>query len=225
MDSKHYASGKWIFVRGKIWFALFVFYAVSVFVPWVPRSWQPPCNNSWALILHDAFIKGEVFGSDVVFTSGPFGFLYFGAVPQTYLLTLLGWLLIAAGYVIAVWNALAASSFPNWAKMLCALVVTAVTASVDVPDAQIFAFVAFASVAWLGIRPKGIAANIIVGVALALASLVKFSWFVAIAPSVVAITLFETIRERRCAMISVVYGFSCVFLWLASGQSLGSVGP
>ena len=225
MDSEHYASGKWIFVRGKIWFALFVFYAVSVFVPWVPRSWQPPCNNSWALILHDAFIKGEAFGSDVVFTSGPFGFLYFGAVPQTYLLTLLGWLLIAAGYVIAVWNALAASSFPNWAKMLCALVVTAVTASVDVPDAQIFAFVAFASVAWLGIRPKGIAANIIVGVALALASLVKFSWFVAIAPSVVAITLFETIRERRCAMISVVYGFSCVFLWLASGQSLGSVGP
>jgi len=225
MDHQNVVPKTHTFYKKSVWLLLFTIYTVSVFVPWVPRSWQPPCNNSWALILHNAFIKGEAFGSEVVFTFGPFGFLYFGAIPQTHLLTLLGWLLIAAGFVIAVWKALQASLFPGWGKMLCALAVTAVTASVDVPDAQIFAFVAFASVAWLIIRPTGIAANTIVGVALALASLVKFSWFVAIVPPVVAITLFEAIRERRCAIISVVYGFSCVLLWLASGQSLGSVGP
>jgi hypothetical protein len=225
MDHQNVVPKTHTFYKKSVWLLLFTIYTVSVFVPWVPRSWQPPCNNSWALILHNAFIKGEAFGSEVVFTFGPFGFLYFGAIPQTHLLTLLGWLLIAAGFVIAVWKALQASLFPGWGKMLCALAVTAVTASVDVPDAQIFAFVAFASVAWLIIRPTEIAANTIVGVALALASLVKFSWFVAIVPPVVAITLFEAIRERRCAIISVVYGFSCVLLWLASGQSLGSVGP
>ena len=57
--------------------ALFTFYTISVFVPWVPRSWRPPCNNSWALVLHDAFVKRAAFGTDVVFTFGPYGFLCF----------------------------------------------------------------------------------------------------------------------------------------------------
>ena len=35
--------------------ALYTFYTFSVFVPWGPRSWRPPCNNSWALVPHDAF--------------------------------------------------------------------------------------------------------------------------------------------------------------------------
>jgi hypothetical protein len=78
------------FAQKWVWLALFCAYALSVFVPWIPRSWSPPCNNSWALVLHEAFVERAVFGSDVVFTFGPFGFLYFGATPDTYLFTLLG---------------------------------------------------------------------------------------------------------------------------------------
>jgi hypothetical protein len=107
--------------------------------------------------------------------------------------------------------------------MLCALVVAAVTASVDVPDAQVYAFIAFASVAWITTKPQGIASNCIVGVALALASLVKFSWFVAIVPSVGIMTLFGIIHKRKSGLIGAIYGVACLFLWLASGQSLNSV--
>ncbi|MBC8127957.1 MAG: hypothetical protein H8M99_12520, partial [Gloeobacteraceae cyanobacterium ES-bin-144] len=176
------------------WLAIFIVYSGSVFVPWVPRSWQPPCNNSWVLVLHDAFIRRLGFGTDVVFTFGPYGFLYYGAIPQTYLVTLLGWLLISVGYVIAVWKAFDTSHFPNWAKMLFALLVTVVSASLDVVDAQVFVFVAFASVAWIFSKPKSIVCNVLVGTALALTSLVKFSWFIAIAPCVVTLTVLGVMR-------------------------------
>jgi hypothetical protein len=211
-------------VRRWIWPVIFTFYVVLVFVPWVPRSWQPPCNNSWALVLHDAFLKHEVFGTDVVFTFGPYGFLYFGAVPQTYALTLSGWILIGVGYAIAVWKTLELSALPPWARLLGALLVTAVTASVDVVDAQVFSFAAFASAAWILVRPKDIPSNVLVGAALALASLVKFSWLIAIAPCVAVMTVFGLMRERRSALVGVAYAVGGTLLWLATGQSMDSVG-
>jgi len=203
---------------------LFAFYTLSVFVPWVPRSWQPPCNNSWVLVLHDAFLKKEAFGTDVVFTFGPYGFLYFGAMPQTYLLTLAGWILIGAGYAVAVWRTLGLSALPPWARLLGALFVTAVAASVDVVDAQIFSLAAFASAAWILGRPKDIPSNAVVGAALALASLVKFSWFIAIAPCVAVMTILGLVRERRSALVGLVYVVGITLFWLAAGQSIGSVG-
>jgi hypothetical protein len=204
--------------------ALFTFYTISVFVPWVPRSWRPPCNNSWALVLHDAFVKRAAFGTDVVFTFGPYGFLYFGATPQTYVLTLMGWLLIAAGHAVVVWKTLEMSPLPPWARLLGALLVTVVTASVDVLDAQIFAFASFATAAWILVRPRDIATNALVGGALALASLVKFSWLLAIAPCVLSMTVFALIRERRSALMGVGYVIAIILLWLAAGQSMAAVG-
>lgn len=210
----------------KLWIipAVFVFYCLSVFVPWVPRSWQPPCNNSWVLALHDAFVNSADFGSDVVFTFGPYGFLYFGSTPQTYALTVIGWATLAAGYCVAVWKALNMSGLPSWGKLIGALLVTGITASVDVVDAQIFAFVAFASAAWILNRPKDIPSNAIVGLSLALASMVKFSWFIAIFPCVAAITFIGMILKHRCASVGIIYALSCIALWLAADQSISSIG-
>jgi hypothetical protein len=203
---------------------LFTIYTFSVFVPWRPSSWQPPCNNSWALVLHDAFIKRAAWGTDVVFTFGPYGFLYYGATPQTFFLTLIGWLLLGTGFSIAVWKALGMSTLPPWAKLIGALLLTACTAMVDVVDAQIFSFAAFAAAAWILAYPKDIPSNVLVGAALALASLVKFSWLIAIAPCVAAMTLFGIIRQRNSALIGAIYAITTVVLWLAAGQSISSVG-
>lgn len=210
----------------KLWMipSAFVFYCLSVFVPWVPRSWRPPCNNSWALALHDAFAKSAEFGSDVVFTFGPYGFLYFGSTPHTYALTIIGWAVMAVGYCVAVWKALNISELPSWTKLLGAVLVTGITTSVDVVDAQIYAFTVFASAAWILSNPKDFFSNTIVGFSLALASLVKFSWLLAIAPCVATITFLGLIYQSRCSLVGAIYAFSCITLWLAAGQTISSIG-
>ncbi len=210
----------------KTWFfqTFFTLYTLSVFVPWVPRSWQPPCNNSWALVLHNAFVRRATFGTDVIFTFGPYGFLYYGATPQTYLFTLLGWILISLGYAIIVWKAIGSRPLPTWQKFIGALLVTAITASVDVVDAQIFAFIAFATAAWIFNKPRDVPSNILVGSSLALASLVKFSWFIAIVPCLCLITTYSLFQEKKGALLGITYVITVIGLWLIAGQSIGSFG-
>ena len=202
---------------------LFAIYVLSVFVPWVPRSWQPPCNNAWVLVLHDAFLGQAAFGSDVVWTFGPYGFLYFGAVPQTYLLTLFGWVLFSAAYGLVVWRIMRQRDMPDLARLAIAVILTGVVATVDVVDAQVYAFAAFVSATWLLTSPKDLTLTILTGIALALASLIKFSWFMAIAPCVLALSTYELFHERRPAFLGLIYCASGIALWLASGQALASL--
>ncbi len=215
-SSKLSVYGQWLGL------AIFTFYVLTVFVPWAPRSWRPPCNNSWALILHDAFVKNAAFGSDVVFTFGPYGFIYFGSTPQTYFLTLAGWLVLSLGFVFAVWEIVNFSQKPVWVKTSLAIIVAAVTASVDVVDAQIYVFIAFTFFAWIVKKPEDIRSNVVVGMALALASLVKFSWMVAILPMVGVLSITGVSRGVRGVQIGLVYAISCVLLWLLGGQPLTS---
>jgi hypothetical protein len=60
-------------------------------------------DPSWALVLHHAFAERLQFGSDIVFTYGPYGFLWTDVWhPDTW-----GWaLVLRSGFAVALWGAL-----------------------------------------------------------------------------------------------------------------------
>jgi hypothetical protein len=64
---------------------------VLVLPPWIPAMPDIGIDPSWAAVLNHAFTHHWQFGKDLVFTFGPFGFLYAKTFdPATY-----GWMLSA----------------------------------------------------------------------------------------------------------------------------------
>lgn len=78
------------------------FYALGIYVPWNILTFEAGfIDNSWEFILHYAFDKNWQFGKDIIFTFGPFGFLYGGNFfPSTYSLLIGFWIWFAS---LSVW--------------------------------------------------------------------------------------------------------------------------
>src|SRR2546425_2779634 len=61
-------------------------YVLSRFLPCAPQKHYGIIDDSWVQVLHTAFQQHWQFGCDIVFTFGPWGFLYGGFFPATRLL-------------------------------------------------------------------------------------------------------------------------------------------
>ena len=55
-------------------------------------------------MLHTAFAERLQFGRDIVFTFGPWGFLYSGYYPATYLVSVVAWAVLAVVFWWAAWR-------------------------------------------------------------------------------------------------------------------------
>src|SRR5690242_16998897 len=95
--------------------------------------------------LHSAFLNHLQFGNDIIYTYGPWGFLFGGYRPETHFLSSLIW--VALGIVF--WGAgrrVAQGAFQNEvARWLWLMAVTALTAIVAFPstDARLMCFPLF----------------------------------------------------------------------------------
>ncbi|MDB6151979.1 MAG: conserved rane protein of unknown function [Chthoniobacteraceae bacterium] len=188
------------------------------FVPWVPPSWAPPCNNEWALVLHDAFVQRLQFGSDVVFTFGPFGFLYYGVVPATAWWTYLSWTAIAVAFWQLAWGIGKSVGFAPWVRGLWIVAISLPVCSVDVVDAEVFLFVGLVVVRWfLSGGEQRWSDFFLIGV-LALLSSVKISWALVIGPVLLLFACIGLLRQRRLGAWLPLYLLFLAGLWLLAGQ-------
>src|SRR5262249_49345847 len=71
------------------------------------------------------------------------------------------------------------------------------------------------------VRPGGWVEHLVVG-ALALAALVKFSFFTAAAAAIIVITIADLAR-RRLSPIALTFGVSLIVFWLAARQPLANL--
>ncbi|HXS69211.1 MAG TPA: hypothetical protein VN761_10235, partial [Candidatus Polarisedimenticolia bacterium] len=90
--------------RALRWFAaasslLFVFSCLNPAE--LPQRYNP-LEDSWIQILHLAFVRHLQFGREIVFTFGPWGFLYAGYRPETHWLSIFIWLILAIIFWFAV---------------------------------------------------------------------------------------------------------------------------
>ncbi|WP_019232365.1 hypothetical protein [Legionella anisa] len=76
---------------------------ISAFVPFSPKMPAPGIDPSWALGLNQAVAQGLAFGKEIIFTLGPYSFLYTKTYhPSTDLLMIIGCLYLALCYWISL---------------------------------------------------------------------------------------------------------------------------
>jgi len=81
-------------------------YTLSRFVPCSPPGHNPvfTLDESWLQILHRAFVQHLQFGHDLVFTFGPWGFLYGGYYPPTFMVSVAAWAALSFIFWWCLWQ-------------------------------------------------------------------------------------------------------------------------
>jgi hypothetical protein len=79
-------------------------FAFSRFLPSGRPGGYGTLDDAWIQMLHTAFAERLQFGRDIVFTFGPWGFLYCGYHPATYLISVVVWAVLAAVFWWAAWR-------------------------------------------------------------------------------------------------------------------------
>lgn len=201
-------------------------------VPFLARLVQGPSSgaldSSWASVLCHARRQGLHFGTDIVFTYGPLGFLattdYSGGDPAAHVRFAIVLALLTALPVVLLSRALSAPM--RGLIGLCLIAAPLVNTGGD------DAFVQVALAGW-GIlcltaagRPAsdrgGIPPHVGLVAFAVLTSLVKFSWLVAAAGTVAAVGADLVLRRRPAAAAALAGATMAAFLagWLGAGQPL-----
>lgn len=173
-------------------------------------------DPSWCQVLDAAASHDWVFGRDLMFTFGPFGYLHCDdGLGQHAGLRYAAALVLALGFAyLTVRGAIEAGPRLGWPLLLwCALLL-------DV-EARAYLLIAFGAVVLLW-RRDGPWAALLVTALFALLSLIKFSFFVpaAFAVAVVALTLASGGQPRAAVRAAGGYLGLLLALWLLAGQPL-----
>src|SRR5262249_19070528 len=164
---------------------------------------------------HAAFAERIAFGKDLVFTFGPLGFLYVrGYFPATYRLLML----LRTFLVLVLWSAaftIARRVLRQPVRALVWLIAfLAVVASDILPDIFFLTLSSLLLVSHFCRRAQlaSLHTNLLI-LALAIAGLVKFSFFTAAAATVTIVTLDEVLRLRRVPRILPAYVGATLVVW------------
>lgn len=208
--------------------------AIAAILSWPVESLSPGAglDPSWEAALHLARQNGQDFGTDIVFTYGPLGFLTVPRLfftPQT---------LAALGFIAAAHYALAALIVGSLARVvhvavavvLAYVLLRTMAADVD-PTTGVVAAAVIACVAVLRSQASHHAVTafvLVIGLTAALVLLMKFNDGVILAgiSSVTVLGLAVT-RSRYTLLPLYAASFVGAFAaaWLATGQSLDALGP
>lgn len=209
----------------------------AAFVPFLARCVQGPSSgaldSSWASVLCHAHREGLRFGTDIVFTYGPLGWLattdFSGGDPAAHVGLAVTLALLTALPLVLLGRALA------W-PMRILLGICLVSAPL-VNDGGDDTFVQAALAGWgilclaradrgesaraAFIAPAGLVAFAV------LASLIKFSWLVAASGTVAAVVADLVLRRRPGMAVVLAAAATTTFLagWLSAGQPLTALPP
>lgn len=210
---------------------LSVLYVFSRFIPAVSVSDYPiqeAMDDAWALALHEAFARHLQFGSDIVFTYGPWGFLARGYYPPTYLISVFVWAMLAGVFLLAGWRmarSLSANRVVSWLWLvsLAGLVSTPLGNDFDV---RLVAWMVM--LLWLHFfveTERFAIPQALLVASLGCLSLVKFTGMVESAVVLSVITVDDVFRHRRWPWSFLIWLASLLGFWLLAGQHLSSLWP
>lgn len=206
----------WIFCFGIAFFSSFLLSGLSA-----PDLRLDP---SWNAVLEYAAAHNLQFGKDIVFTYGPLGYLNtsYGQgllVPQRIAFAL-------AWGVIVAWSATAlARQIPG--KMKFVFLVWFLVFFIGSIEQPPFLVMAYCCMILTGDVRKHKAAAATFLIALALLSLVKFTFFMAAAVGIAICVTVQIFKRdiKSAATIATFFGTVFLALWLATGQQLVNLGP
>jgi hypothetical protein len=212
------------------WASLFLLSAVYTFALVIPFAPQIPRNcdseTSWMLVMHAGWKAQPQFGSDRIFTYGPYGFcvppIYY---PPTYPIVLAIRAAVAGILLWSIWSIVPAirrvSDNPIAAALWIFPFIGAVTSGDDVlfPMCGVLLLAVYFYVDDMRLTAK----SVLLLAVLALAGLAKFSWLTINTTLVVLLTADQLLGRRRWNFwIPGLYLAFLATLWLAAGQRAAS---
>ncbi len=112
-------------------FLIGLLYSAICLPPWIPvfLSGEKLRDPSWQFALHEAYQQKWQFGTDVIFTYGPFGFLMTRMYhPETYSLMLAIWVALSVTFFLQVYGLAKKSIGSSWGALLLSAIATRVAA-------------------------------------------------------------------------------------------------
>ncbi len=213
-----------------IWAAVVV-YVFSRFIPAATAGDYPMSDgldDAWTQALHVAFAEHWQFGTDLVFTYGPWGFLARGYYPPTYLVSVLAWTILSVVFICAGWR-LARHFFKN--ELVAAIWLVAFTAATGIPAGEDFNS---RLVAWsvlllflhFFVEEKAFTpVQAALAISLGWMGLVKFTGLMEGAAVVGVVAADNIFRRRHFPWILPAWAAGILFFWLAAGQHFYSLKP
>lgn len=208
-----------------------ILYVFSRFIPCSPVNDYPVfsgLDNSWTQDLHVAFAGRLQFGTDIIFTYGPWGFLARGYYPPTYLISVIAWMLLSLVFLCAGWR-VAHQLSDN--RLVAGLWLVGFTAAASIPagddfNARLVAWGVLLLFLHFFVEERAFTPiQALLAVSLGWLSLVKFTGLVESVMVVAVIAADNIFRHRRFPWIVPLWVASFVFFWVAAGQHPGSLGP
>ncbi len=208
-----------------------ILYVFSRFIPCAAVNDYPLADgldDAWTQALHRAFAAHRQFGTDCVFTYGPWGFLARGHYPPTYLVSVMAWMILSLVFLCAGWR-LARHFSGN--RLVAGLWLVAFTAAASIPAGEDFNN---RLVAWgvlllflhFFVEERGFTpVQILLVVSLGWMSLVKFTGLLESAAAIAVVAADNVFRHRRFPWIVPTWLASLLFFWVAAGQHLNLLEP
>jgi len=205
---------------------LLVPYALVLMVPWQPRFPEHEIDNSWVMVLHWAHAHRVDFGHDMTFTFGPWGFIWAGYSPETFAAQIFAWLVMTGAMLAGLAAVARRMRRPTAGLVWAVMVITLVGLPIQqFEDLRMLLLCCLLIVLHLHVDDRPLTATkALLLVAVALASLVKFTLGMLSAGAVILLAI-EDIRRRRVPWSAGIYLLALLGFWLAASQPLSGLGP
>lgn len=200
--------------------------SLCFFIPFRPQVVAGQgLDESWMLGINALFARHLQFGRDVVFTYGPWGFLDTCCYhPDTW-----PWMLGAWGFFgLVFWRVCWMASrrhiqHPGIAFIWMTCVLALSTPHLYTANPALLCMMALPVIYYFHLDGRAMSAtSVLLAGALALASLVKFTFFVS-AMLVLATITADQLRRRRLPSAALLFGTWFIAFWLMAGQHISSL--
>jgi hypothetical protein len=196
-------------------------FAFSRFLPSERPGGYNSVDDSWIQMLHTAFVERLQFGRDIVFTFGPWGFLYGGYHPATYSISVVVWAVLAAVFWWAAWLVVThffKNPLVSWLWMMAFIGLASISPFLNM-DVRLTAWPLLLLLLHFSVeeRPFTLTQAMLV-ISLALLSLIKHSIFTIAVVTVMIIAADNVFRQRRFPWIVLAFAGGIFFFWVLAGQ-------
>lgn len=177
-------------------------------------------DASWVGVLHEAARHGWQFGTDIIFTYGPLGYLSVPIfAPDTFWWLVLLRLCVGAVAGYAFHHVFRDTQLAGWMTPLVLLAVLPPTmSSFDLPFVVPIVLWMYLGLFTPGARPRHTLAAL--SAIVAAIALVKFTWLTLAMGVAVLLTVEDVGRRRQWPIPTIVFLASCLLLWVGFGQQL-----
>ena len=202
-------------------------FAFSRFLPSGRPSSYGFIETAWIQMLHFAFAKRLQFGQDIVFTLGPWGFLYGEYDPATYLVSVVVWAVLAAVYWWAAWRVIT-HFFKNplvcWLWIMAIIGLASISPTLNM-DVRLTAWPLLLLLLHFCVEERPFTwTQAMLVISLALVSLVKNNILTVAIVTVLIVAADNVFRQRRFPWSVVLFAVGIFLFWVLAGQQLTGFG-